>query len=212
MYKTKCFFNPSVTDKWADNLKKWEPRFKSLVFMKDEDTWKKNIEEHQRRKKEEGKETTLKKDGDALVNLIDEFGDEWSKPKIENVKGLGRLLKCCLETQYEYRDKIEELVNELDPDVIIFDTIIMIPFLLNRKWIQIMTMSPSFMDHHELPPYSSGLSSNKEVAFEEWKRFRLVNFEHSADHINYLNLKLVEEGEYLSNSQVLCRLLLLNIV
>lgn len=40
----------------------------------------------------------------------------------------------------EDRTKIEKLVNELDPDVICFDTIILIPYLLNRKWIQIMTV------------------------------------------------------------------------
>ena len=41
---------------------------------------------------------------------------------------------------YEKREKIEQLVNDLNPDVICYDTIIMIPFLLERPFVQIMTM------------------------------------------------------------------------
>ena len=185
----------SVTDKWADKLKQWEPRLKSLVYMKDDDIWKKNIEEHRRVQKAEGKVPRPAKEyGNSLVNMIDEIGEEWQKPRVEGLKALSRLLKGIIETQYEYRDKIEQLVNELDPTLIIFDNVVMTPFLLTRKWIQIMTMSPSFIDHPELPPFSSGLSSNKAVAFEEWKTFRLGNLKHMADLLHYMNLKLVEEG------------------
>lgn len=30
-----------VSDLWAEKLKKWEPRFKSIIYIKDEETWKK---------------------------------------------------------------------------------------------------------------------------------------------------------------------------
>lgn len=186
-----------ASDKWADKLAKWEPRFKSLVYMKDEDAWKRNNEMLEKERKINGdqKQESQKNGYDSLSNLIDQVGNEWEKPTIEGIKKLNGLLTCCLETMYDHRTKIEQLVEELDPDVIAFDTIIMIPFLLKRKYIQIMTMNPLFMDHPRLPPYSSGLSSNKAATFEQWKEYRLTNLKHTADYTLYLNSLLLEEGE-----------------
>ena len=198
-----------VSDKWAEKLKKWEPRVKSLIYMKDEDTWKRNREEQEEILKKEGKLTNEnkkqpEKNGlDSLASLIDDIGDQWEKPPIEAVKNMKSLLSCCLETMYDHRAKIEQLVEELDPDVVAFDTVIMIPFLWKkrvgktrktRKTIQIMTMNPLFFDHPDLPPYSSGLSSNKTVAFDQWNEFRQTNLKHTAEYTLHLNSLLLEEG------------------
>lgn len=193
-----------VSDKWADKLAKWEPRFKSLVYMRDEDAWKRNKEKQKEALRREGKlvengeKQNEEKGYDTLATLIDEIGDEWEKSTIENVANLNELLTCCLDTMYDHRAKIEQLVNELDPDVIAFDNVIMIPFLLNRKYIQIMTMNPLFLEAHgspQLPPYSSGYSANKTVAFEQWKEFRLASLKHTAAYMQQLNSLLIAEGQ-----------------
>lgn len=94
---------------------------------------------------------------DSIINLINEFSSGWVKPSIERAKTVNSFLKNLVDTVYDKRSVMEKLVDELNPDVICFDTIIMIPFLMKRPFVQIMTMVPLFMDHPELPPYSSGI-------------------------------------------------------
>ena len=105
-----------VSDKWADKLAKWEPRFESLVYLKDEDAWKRNNDMLRNEGKLNGTEKKSEKNGyDSLASLIDEMGSEWEKPPIEGIKNLHQLLRCCLDTMYDHRTKIEQLVDELNP-------------------------------------------------------------------------------------------------
>lgn len=202
-----------VSDKWAEKLEKWEPRFKSLVYCSDEDAWKRNkLNEEEapqgedkplkNGEKESGEADPVKngvkenEEDDSLAAIVNKIGHEWEKPTIEKVKAFGDLMTAQLETIYDYRDKIEQFVKELKPDLIAFEHVIMVPFLLDAApYIQIQTINPLFIhDHPSLPPYSSGYSADKAAAFEQWKEFRLATLKHTADYRDLLNSRLIEAG------------------
>ena len=51
------------------------------------------------------------------------------------------------------------------------------------------------MDNKDLPPYSSGYTSNKSIGHNDWKLFRKTRLEATKEYYHYINIKLCEEGE-----------------
>lgn len=54
-----------VSDKWAEKLEAWEPRFKSIIYTTDAEAWKSSNE-----KDDQTSNTSKQKSNDALVELM----------------------------------------------------------------------------------------------------------------------------------------------
>uniref|UniRef100_A0AAN0LIY7 UDP-glycosyltransferase n=1 Tax=Polyphagotarsonemus latus TaxID=1204166 RepID=A0AAN0LIY7_9ACAR len=188
-----------VSDLWEKKLMKIEPKFKSLVYITDENAWSFSKPKEKNENKENeivNKKIEEKKDDlDSLTKIISKPDKDWSDSSLSKVKGLSKFFECLSSIYDNYKDQILKLVNDLDPNLILYDHVVYPSYLMNRPWANLMSINPLFMNHHELPPYSSGYSSKKKLAEKEWIEFRKEFLINSTDFLTKASLKLIEEGE-----------------
>jgi MGT family glycosyltransferase len=81
-------------------------------------------------------------------------------------------------------ERLREIVDELDPDLIVEDNVVAFPALpaCGRPWARIMSCNPTEMKDPEVPPPFSGLPSDDTGGWDEyWRAYRDAHRELHAE-------------------------------
>lgn len=182
---------------WAKKLEKWAPEFKALIYKDVDKKDAKNDSDSNSpsiftsNSDANQKDVTLDPKKDPLNILIQEFGKSWKKSPLERIHEILYPFQMLTRGIEDIKDDVLRLVNDLQPDLILFDQLSMVSFLLKPwPWGQIMTMNPLFIQHDKLPPPMSGYGTDPKEYGQKWKEFREVAAECLAPFLEEQNERL----------------------
>jgi UDP:flavonoid glycosyltransferase YjiC (YdhE family) len=97
--------------------------------------------------------------GQFWIDFIRDTAPIFRKPTIEQLgEFIAPTWQALIDGAKYVDDRLREIVDELDPDVIVEDNVVAFPALpaCGRPWVRIMSCNPAEMKDPRIPPFSSG--------------------------------------------------------
>ena len=110
--------------------------------------------------------------GQFWKDFIAATSPEFRKPTIEQLATfIEPTMRALVEGAMYVDDRLREIIEELDPDLVVEDNVCTFPALLShaRKWARIVSCNPAELPDLLVPPAFSGYSSHDQTP---WSDFR----------------------------------------
>jgi UDP:flavonoid glycosyltransferase YjiC (YdhE family) len=116
--------------------------------------------------------------GQFWKDFIRETAPEFRKPTIEQLETfIGPTYQALIDGSMYVDDRLRQIVDELDPDVIVEDNVVGFPALpaSGRPWVRIASVNPLEIKDPDLPPVFSGYPQNDRSAWSDfWDEYDRV--------------------------------------
>ncbi len=109
--------------------------------------------------------------GQFWKDFITEYAPEFQKPTIKQLSTvIEPILRALVETAMYVDDRLREIIDELDPDLIVEDGVVTAPALIShaRRWARIVSCSPTELPDAQIPPVFSGYSMHDETPWADF--------------------------------------------
>jgi len=114
--------------------------------------------------------------GQFWKDFIRDTAPVFRRPTIEQLAGFVEPTMRALVDGSRYVEKrLAEIVEEVDPDVVVEDNVVSFPALLanGRPWVRIVSCNPAEIKDPAVPPPFSGLPSDDSSGWDEyWSAYR----------------------------------------
>jgi MGT family glycosyltransferase len=110
--------------------------------------------------------------GQFWKDFIAATSPEFRKPTIEQLTTfIEPTMRALVEGAMYVDDRLREIIEELDPDLVVEDNVCTFPALIShaRKWARIVSCNPAELPDLLVPPAFSGYSSHDQT---QWSDFR----------------------------------------
>lgn len=116
--------------------------------------------------------------GQFWKDYIRETAPMFRRPTIEQIEGFIKPTFEALADGARYVDeRLIEIVDEVEPDVIVEDNVVSFPALLasGRPWVRIVSCNPAEIKDPDVPPPFSGYATGDRAGWDEyWEEYRRV--------------------------------------
>jgi MGT family glycosyltransferase len=127
---------------------------------------------------------TEEEPGQFWKDFIRDTAPVFRKPTIEQLGDfIAPTMQALLDGARYVDDRLREIIDELQPDVIVEDNVCAFPALpaSGRPWIRIASCNPAEMGDPDIPPLFSGYPSADRAGWDEyWAEFRRTHGEMHA--------------------------------
>jgi UDP:flavonoid glycosyltransferase YjiC (YdhE family) len=109
--------------------------------------------------------------GQFWIDFIRDTAPVFRKPTIEQLSGfIAPTFQALIDGAKYVDDRLREIFDELDPDVIVEDNVVAFPALpaSGRPWVRIDSCNPADIKDPAIPPFSSGYPSNDRSGWPEF--------------------------------------------
>jgi MGT family glycosyltransferase len=114
--------------------------------------------------------------GQFWKDFIRETAPVFRKPTIEQLGDfIAPTFEALVDGARYVDDRLREIIDELDPDVIVEDNVVSFPALpaCGRPWVRIASCNPAEMKDPDVPPVFSGYPAGDRSGWEEyWAEYR----------------------------------------
>jgi MGT family glycosyltransferase len=123
--------------------------------------------------------------GQFWKDFIRETAPVFRKPTIEQLgEFIAPTMQALLDGARYVDDRLREIIDELQPDVIVEDNVCAFPALpaSGRPWVRVVSCNPAEIKDPDVPPLFSGYPTADRSGWEEyWEEFRRTHGEMHAD-------------------------------
>ncbi|HEY0317016.1 MAG TPA: hypothetical protein VGC49_01845, partial [Solirubrobacterales bacterium] len=117
--------------------------------------------------------------GQFWKDFIRDTAPVFRKPTIEQLgEFIAPTFQALIDGAKYVDDRLTEIIDELQPDLIVEDNVVTFPALLasGRPWARIASCNPTEIKDRRVPPPFSGLPSDDDSSWEEyWSEYREVH-------------------------------------
>jgi UDP:flavonoid glycosyltransferase YjiC (YdhE family) len=114
--------------------------------------------------------------GQFWKEFIRETAPVFRQPTIEQLAGFVEpTMRALVDGSRYVEERLAEIVEEVDPDVVVEDNVVSFPALLanGRPWVRIASCNPAEIKDPAVPPPFSGLPSDDRAGWDEyWAAYR----------------------------------------
>src|SRR5437762_7326464 len=110
--------------------------------------------------------------GQFWIDFIRDTAPVFRKSTVEQLgEFMAPTWQALIEGSKYVDDRLREIIDELDPAVIVEDNVVAFPALpaSGRPWVRIVSCNPAEIKDAAIPPFSSGLPTGDRA---EWPAFR----------------------------------------
>jgi MGT family glycosyltransferase len=119
---------------------------------------------------------TEEEPGQFWKDFIRDTAPVFRKPTIEQLgEFIAPTMQALLDGARYVDDRLREIIDELEPDVIVEDNVCAFPALpaSGRPWVRIASCNPAELKDPQVPPLFSGYPADDRTGWEEyWAEFR----------------------------------------
>ncbi len=109
--------------------------------------------------------------GQFWKDFIAATSPEFQKPTIEQLTTfIEPTMRALVEGAIYVDDRLREIIDELDPDLIVEDNVVAFPALIShaRRWARIVSCNPAELPDAQIPPAFSGYSVHDETPWADF--------------------------------------------
>jgi MGT family glycosyltransferase len=110
--------------------------------------------------------------GQFWKDFIRETAPVFRRPTIEQLEGfIGPTFEALIEGARYVDERLAEIVDEVEPDVIVEDNVVSFPALLasGRPWVRIVSCHPGEVKDPDLPPPFSGYAAADRSGWDDYR-------------------------------------------
>jgi MGT family glycosyltransferase len=124
--------------------------------------------------------------GQFWKDFIRDTAPVFRRPTLEQLEGfIGPTFRALIDGARYVDDRLEEIIGELEPDVIVQDNVVGFPALSasGRPWVRIVSCNPAELKDELVPPVFSGYGGDDREDWENyWSEYRRVIGPLHAEH------------------------------
>jgi MGT family glycosyltransferase len=110
--------------------------------------------------------------GQFWKDFIRDTAPVFRKPTIEQLEGfIAPTFQALIDGARYVDDRLREIIDEVDPDVIVEDNVVAFPALpaSGRPWVRIVSCNPAEIPDPDVPPKFSGYPAGDRSGWEEFR-------------------------------------------